>query len=104
MQKPRTWHINGWGLRTKVSVVLLLPAIVALVLGGLRVMDQVDDANRLSTLRDQVVVLRATTQMASRLADETVGASVDPRSREAQASAVDKQYAELRRTAAVTEL
>ncbi|MFL6141777.1 MAG: ATP-binding protein [Labedaea sp.] len=104
MQKPRTWHINGWGLRTKVSVVLLLPAIVALVLGGLRVVDQLDDAHRLSTLRDQVVVLRTTTQMASRVADETVGASVEPKAREAQASAVDKQYAELKRASDATEL
>src|SRR4051794_30741657 len=104
MRNPRTWHINGWSLRTKVAVVLLLPAIVALTLGGLRVKDQLEQADRLSTLRDQVAVLRATAQMASRVVDETVGASVKPDARAAAASAVDEQNKQLRSARDATEL
>jgi signal transduction histidine kinase len=55
--KSRTWHVSGWSLRTKVAVVLMLPATVALVLGGIRVQSALSDASRLSAVRDQVGVL-----------------------------------------------
>ncbi len=68
------WRVNGWSLRTKVAVVLVVPAVVALALGGLRVQAQLDDANRLSTVRDQLAVLGDVVDLADLVALEMVAA------------------------------
>ncbi|MFD4265549.1 ATP-binding protein [Rhodococcus sp. NPDC058481] len=40
----RLWNIEGWGLRWKVAAVLAVPLTVAVVLGGLRVQNEVSQA------------------------------------------------------------
>ncbi len=59
-----------WTLRTKVVVVLLAPALVALVLGFAGVRAQLDDATRLSAVRDQLTVVRAAVVLAERVGRE----------------------------------
>ncbi|MFD4369325.1 ATP-binding protein [Rhodococcus sp. NPDC058521] len=53
---PRTklWDIEGWGLRWKVTAVLAVPVTVAMVLGGLRVQNELNDAVHFTTAAEQV--------------------------------------------------
>ncbi|WP_260193077.1 ATP-binding protein [Actinophytocola gossypii] len=69
--------------------MLVVPAVVALVLGGVRVRGQLDDANRLSTVRDQLAVLTEAVTLSDLVADELVSAvtATDGRGR----AAVDRQ-------------
>ena len=95
-QDAAGWHVAGWTLRTKVAVVLVVPAVVALVLGGLRVQGQLDNANRLSTVRDQLAVLTESVALSDLVAEELVSAvSAGATDREARAAAVDEQVAEV---------
>ncbi len=55
--RQRWWNIEGWGLRTKVTAVLAVPVIVAMVLGGLRVENELTNAVHFSTAADQVAVV-----------------------------------------------
>jgi signal transduction histidine kinase len=94
------WRIDNWNLRTKVAAVLLLPAIIALVLGAIRVQSRLDEANRLSTIRDQMVVLGQSLTLADLVVDEMVTAVINdqndrPRLR-AQRAAVDQQVIRVR--------
>ncbi len=99
------WRINSWSLRTKVAVVLVVPAVVALVLGGLRVQLQLDDANRLSTVRDQLDVLGEALTLADLVALEMVAAvppgAADLPQRE---EAVDEQVTVVRNAADFAQL
>lgn len=94
------WRIDNWSLRTKVAAVLLLPAIIALVLGGVRVDTRLDEANRLSTIRDQMVVLGESLKLADLVVDEMITAVInDPAQRprlRAQRAAVDQQVLKVR--------
>lgn len=94
------WRIDNWSLRTKVAAVLLLPAIIALVLGAIRVQTRLDEANRLSTIRDQMVVLGESLTLADLVVDEMVTAVInDPNDRprlRAQRAAVDQQVIRVR--------
>ncbi|GAB3439063.1 sensor histidine kinase [Actinophytocola sediminis] len=69
------WRVSGWTLRTKVAVVLVVPAAVALVLGGVRVEGQLSNANGLSTVRDQLAVLTESVTLADLVAEEMVSAA-----------------------------
>jgi len=89
------WRIDNWNLRTKVAAVLLLPAVIALVLGAVRVQSKLDEANRLSTIRDQMAVLGQSLTLADLVVDEMVTAVINdrgdrPRLR-SQRAAVDRQ-------------
>ncbi|GAB1511733.1 sensor histidine kinase [Actinophytocola sp. KF-1] len=94
------WRIDNWNLRTKVAAVLLLPALIALVLGAVRVQSRLDEANRLSTIRDQMAVLGESLRLADLVVDEMVSAVINdradrPRLR-AQRAAVDRQVVTVR--------
>jgi signal transduction histidine kinase len=94
------WRIDNWSLRTKVAAVLLLPAIIALVLGAVRVQSKLDEANRLSTIRDQMAVLGQSLTLADLVVDEMVTAVINdradrPRLR-AERAAVDRQVVTVR--------
>jgi signal transduction histidine kinase len=94
------WRIDNLSLRTKVVAVLLLPAVIALVLGAVRVQSRLDEANRLSTIRDQMVVLGESLTLADLVVDEMVTAVVNdraqrPKLRE-QRAAVDEQVVRVR--------
>ena len=65
--------VDGWRLRTKVAVVLVVPAVVALVLGVMRIETQYADASRLSAVRDQLRVVHAAVGLTDRLAGELAG-------------------------------
>jgi signal transduction histidine kinase len=102
-QSLAKWHVSNWSLRTKVAVVLMLPAIVALVLGGIRVQSQLDEASRLSTVRDQLAVLEDSVALSDLVNLEMIAAvsstnpdGVDLRTRTA---AVDDRVAAIRRAA-----
>lgn len=94
------WRIDNWSLRTKVAAVLLLPAVIALVLGAVRVQTRLDEANRLSTIRDQMVVLGESLKLADLVVDEMVTAVINDRTQRprlrAQRAAVDQQVVKVR--------
>jgi hypothetical protein len=102
-QNSARWRVDGWSLRSKVAVVLMLPALVALVLGGARVKSQLDDASRLSTVRDQLAVLRDSVVLAELVAGEMVtvaaNAPVDGLDLTARKIATDERAAAVRRAA-----
>lgn len=76
--------------------MLVVPAAIALVLGGIRVQQQLDDANALSTVRDQLTVLEESVVLADLVALEMVAPGLDLDERKA---AVDTQAAEVQRAA-----
>jgi signal transduction histidine kinase len=104
-QDAARWWVNGWSLRTKVAVVLVVPAVVALALGGLRVQGRLDDANRLSTVRDQLDVVGEAVTLADLVALEMVAAvPPDGNGRARREDAVDKQVTVLRNAADFAQL
>jgi signal transduction histidine kinase len=99
------WRVNSWSLRTKVAVVLVVPAAVALVLGGVRVSSQLDEANRLSAVRDQLTVLQDAVSLADLVALEMVAAVPPiPGERVERQAAVDEKIAAIRDNAGFASL
>ncbi|WP_166664164.1 sensor histidine kinase [Actinophytocola oryzae] len=88
--------------------MLLLPAIIALVLGAVRVQTRLDDANRLSTIRDQMVVLSESLKLADLVVDEMITAVINDRTQRprlrAQRAAVDQQVVKVRGAVDFAEL
>jgi signal transduction histidine kinase len=66
------WPPSGWSLRTKISVVLLLPVVVALTLAGARVTSELGQASRLSAVRDQLSVVQGVADLADLVDQEMV--------------------------------
>lgn len=95
------WPPSGWSLRTKISVVLLLPVIVALTLAGTRIESELTRATDFSTVRDQLPVLRDITDLADLVNQESVATVTAGRAGlpTAQIDAVDAKAAELQRDA-----
>lgn len=52
--RQRWWNIEGWGLRWKVTAVLAIPVTVAMVLGGMRIQEELTNAVHFSQAADQV--------------------------------------------------
>ncbi|WP_307867975.1 sensor histidine kinase [Umezawaea beigongshangensis] len=52
--RAATWRLKNWRLRTKLFAVLAIPTICALALGGLRVYTDLDEAEGLAQLANQV--------------------------------------------------
>ncbi|NBH11874.1 histidine kinase, partial [Amycolatopsis sp. SID8362] len=86
-------------MRTKISVVLLLPVLVALLLAGARVQGELAQAGGLSAVRDQMPVVQGISELAGLVDDEMIhdGAA-------AQTAAVDGKAAAVRRDAAFSQL
>ncbi|MCX5043956.1 ATP-binding protein [Aldersonia sp. NBC_00410] len=55
----RAWNPEQWRLRWKVGAVLAVPLIVALLLGGLRISDEIQTSNRLNEAAGNVDVVTA---------------------------------------------
>ncbi|MFC4603812.1 HAMP domain-containing sensor histidine kinase [Rhodococcus kronopolitis] len=53
----RPWNLEGWGLRWKVAAVLVLPVTVALVLGGMRVQDDLSTSSHFSHAAEQTALI-----------------------------------------------
>jgi signal transduction histidine kinase len=89
------WPPSGWSLRTKISVVLLLPVVVALTLAGARIKAELDQASRLSAVRDQLSVVQGVAALADLVDQEMVAAASLPASAtpSAQIGAVDSKVA-----------
>ncbi|KDN23493.1 histidine kinase [Amycolatopsis rifamycinica] len=86
-------------MRTKISVVLLLPVLVALLLAGGRVQAELARAGGLSAVRDQMPVMQGISELAGLVDDEMIhdgGA--------AQTAAVDEKAAVVRHDAAFSQL
>lgn len=98
------WRPQAWSLRTKVSVVLLLPVIVALVLAGSQVYTELGQATDVSAVRDQLPVLAGTIDLANLIDEEMVAAVAPPGSTslgEQMAASNAKSDAVLKAAAAV---
>ncbi|MCR6485624.1 HAMP domain-containing protein [Amycolatopsis sp. OK19-0408] len=94
-----TWNPGTWRLRTKISVVLLLPVLVALLLAGGRVQTELDQAGGLSAVRDQTPVVQGIAELGGLVDDEMIhdgGA--------AQTAAVDAKAAAIRHDAEFARL
>lgn len=105
-QAATSWQPGTWSLRTKIFVVLLLPVVVALALAGLRVRAELDQAGKLSAVRDQLPVLQGTIELAELVADEMVTASAQPGSAALRTTVdgVDAKVTDLQRAADFAEL
>jgi signal transduction histidine kinase len=64
------WRLRNWRLRTKVGAVLLVPTFAALVLGGLRVQTEIDNANNFHRTVAQVDVAKQLTEVVHQLQRE----------------------------------
>ncbi|MGH3802613.1 MAG: hypothetical protein ACRDTD_21305, partial [Pseudonocardiaceae bacterium] len=53
-RRSRRWRLRDWRLRTKLTAVLLVPLVLAGVLGVLRVTDLMREANDLAAVARQV--------------------------------------------------
>ncbi|MFB9689084.1 HAMP domain-containing sensor histidine kinase [Amycolatopsis plumensis] len=94
-----SWNPGSWRLRTKISVVLLLPVLVALLLAGGRVQAELARAGGLSAVRDQMPVVQGISELAG-LVDDEMGhdGAAD------QTAAVDEKAAAVRHDAAFSQL
>jgi signal transduction histidine kinase len=66
------WRLRNWRLRTKVGAVLLVPTVAALLLGGLRVQSEIDNANNFHRTVAQVDVAKQITEVVHQLQKERV--------------------------------
>src|SRR5437764_8754280 len=57
------WRLRNWRLRTKVGAVLLVPTLAALVLGGLRVQTEIENANNFHRTVAQVDAAKQITEV-----------------------------------------
>ncbi|GLY39779.1 histidine kinase [Amycolatopsis sp. NBRC 101858] len=72
------WSPAHWSVRTKISVVLLLPVLVAVALAEIRIQGELDRATALSAARDRLPVLRDTIDLTASLGQEMVAAVAVP--------------------------
>ncbi|MGW5720064.1 ATP-binding protein [Amycolatopsis sp. NPDC003865] len=72
------WWPAHWSVRTKISVVLLLPVLVAVALAEIRIQGELDRATALSAARDRLPVLRDTIDLTKSLGEEMVAAVAVP--------------------------
>ncbi|SEF37991.1 Signal transduction histidine kinase [Amycolatopsis pretoriensis] len=94
-----SWNPGSWRLRTKISVVLLLPVLVALLLAGGRVQAELAQAGALSAVRDQMPVVQGIAELTGLVDEEVIhdGAA-------AQTAAVDAKTASIRHDAEFAQL
>ncbi|WP_328457435.1 sensor histidine kinase [Amycolatopsis sp. NBC_00438] len=72
------WWPAHWSVRTKISVVLLLPVLVAVALAVVRIQGELDRATTLSAARDRLPVLHDTIDLTASLSQEMVAAVAVP--------------------------
>ncbi|WP_431874804.1 sensor histidine kinase [Amycolatopsis sacchari] len=101
MERTAAWPPGGWSLRTKISVVLLLPVVVALTLAGTRIQGELDQASRLSAVRDQLPVVQGVADLGDLVDQEMVAtAAASPGTTPtAEIDAVDSKVTAVQRDA-----
>lgn len=90
----RYWNPGNWRLRTKISVVLLLPALLALLLAGVQAQAELARASGLSAVRDQTPILQGSSELGALVDDEMIHDGGP-----AETSAVDAKVASVRHDA-----
>ncbi len=81
---PRSgrWRLRNWRLRSRLVVLLVIPLLLAGVLGGLRIASAIGAIQDLSTLQDQVTVgERVATVIDSLQTERTLAAAATSRNR-----------------------
>lgn len=63
-------NLRNWKLRSKLALVLAIPTIGALILGGLRTVDELDTAKRLNQTTEQVELALKVTNVVHQLQGE----------------------------------
>ncbi|WP_370962052.1 ATP-binding protein [Amycolatopsis sp. cg9] len=92
------WWPAHWSVRTKISVVLLLPVLVAVALAEIRIQGELDRATQLSAARDRLPVLHDTIGLTESLGQEMVAAVAVPAGApSAVTAAVDAKVAAIQR-------
>jgi signal transduction histidine kinase len=100
--------VNNWRLRSKLALILIIPTLTALVLGALRVVDDVQEAVQLGHTVDQVAFAQKVTNVVQDLQGERAfavarNASGDPLRQtglDAQIVKVDRSVDDLRSSVA----
>ncbi|MEC3913488.1 ATP-binding protein [Nocardia sp. CDC160] len=69
----KRWALSNWDLRWKVTAVLAVPLLVAVVLGASRISAEFADSSRLSTATDHVGVIPAITGLSADAAQVASG-------------------------------
>jgi signal transduction histidine kinase len=99
------WWPAHWSVRTKISVVLLLPVLVAVALAEVRIQGELDRATALSAARDRLPVLRDTIDLTGSLGEEMVAAVAVPGGApDTLTAAVDAKVAAVQRDAGFAPL
>lgn len=76
--EPRTvpaWSVAAWPLRWKVAAILILPVVLAMTLGALRVQSELRDASRLSIAADDSDIVSPAVEFIGRTNDLAVAAA-----------------------------
>ncbi len=99
------WSPAHWSVRTKISVVLLLPVLVAVALAEIRIQGELDRATALTAARDRLPVLRDTIDLTASLGEEMVAAIAVPAGApDTLTAAVDAKVAAVQRDAGYAPL
>ncbi|WP_410596990.1 ATP-binding protein [Amycolatopsis sp. lyj-23] len=99
------WWPAHWSVRTRISVVLLLPVLVAVALAEVRIQGELDRATALSAARDRLPVLRDTIDLTGSLGEEMVAAVAVPAGApDTLTAAVDAKVAAIQRDAGFAPL
>jgi len=94
---------RDWSLRVRLAVVLLVPGLVALVLGGLRIADQAGEAGELNRVERYATVQGGVATLVERLQQERYQAAVFvAQDRSADLEALESAIVEVDATAAET--
>src|SRR2546423_15146358 len=72
------WWPANWSVRTKISVVLLLPVLVAVALAEIRIQGELGRATTLPAARDRLPVLRDAIGLTASLGEEMAAAAAGP--------------------------
>jgi signal transduction histidine kinase len=92
------WRPYAWSLRTKITAVLLLPVIVALILGAGRINTELSQASGLSAVHDQLPILLSTATLSTQVDNEMIAAGTAPGSQ-----GLSKQIAVVNEAAAAVQ-
>lgn len=74
-KRPPRWSVSNWPVRWKVLGIALVPMVLAMVFGGLRVASALTDASRLRLAADRAELVPAITDYMSALDGALVAAS-----------------------------
>jgi signal transduction histidine kinase len=77
VKRPPRWSVRNWPVRSKVLAIALVPTVLALVFGGLRIAGAVSDAGELRRAADRAEVVPAITDYMAALGAAWVAASDD---------------------------